>query len=121
MLYSLAIATDDKPDDLFFGLKRKKQGDIIAVKPAGWQWGDKEVKEYLIVEVDLSMTQEEAEVSLIQQGDKGEKRRFQIPFSKLPVLSTEDLVKVKDPTIEFQPFKKVVIDGKLIQDKTKVI
>lgn len=114
MKYSIAIAIRDE-QDLASGHKRKKQGDIIAVKPAGHQWGDKEVKEYLILEVDMPTTNAE---TLIAQGDNGEKRKFKIPFSKL-ALSQEDLAKVEDPNIEFQPFIKTVLNGSnLVYNKT---
>ena len=56
--WEFAIAVRDEVN-LKSGHKRKKQGDIIAVKPAGWKWGKKEVDEYLIVPVS-GLTKKEA-------------------------------------------------------------
>jgi len=56
--FEFAIAVVDEAD-LASGHKRKKAGDIIAVKPAPWNWGTKEVDEYLIVPVS-GLTKEEA-------------------------------------------------------------
>ena len=56
--WEFAIACRDEAD-LASGHKRKKEGDIIAVKPYPWQWGNKEVNAYLMVIVD-GLTQQEA-------------------------------------------------------------
>ena len=56
--WEFAIAIKDEAD-LASGHKRKKEGDIISVKPAPWNWGKKEVKEYLIVTMD-GLTEQEA-------------------------------------------------------------
>ena len=52
MIISLAIAIKDETD-LLSGHKRKKEGDIIAIKPYPWQWGTNEIKEYLIININL--------------------------------------------------------------------
>ena len=56
-LFELAIAVCDE-EDLPSGHKRKKEGDIIAVKPYPWQWGKKEVDEYLIVPISAADIEE---------------------------------------------------------------
>jgi len=125
--FEFAVAVVDE-DDLASGHKRKKQGDLIAVKPAPWNWGRKEVDEYLIVPT-TGLTKEEAH-SLCQPyyegGVKQEditedsnpaivgKRRYSIPLSTIkdgwkPDMVTKD---VEDKKKVYQPLKdaKVKID-----------
>jgi len=52
--WEFAIAVADEPE-----AHRKKEGDIIAVKPYPWQWGTREQDAYLIVIVN-GLTQAEA-------------------------------------------------------------
>lgn len=120
MIASLAIAIRDE-QDLASGHKRKKQGDIIAVKPAGWKWGHVERKTHLIIEVDLGpIALEQAEKLLLSPGDTGEKRKFKIPVTALTTIEpTIEWVKVEDVNVDYQPLEGRVIDGaSLIYNKT---
>jgi len=125
--WEFAIAVRDE-DDLSSGHKRKKEGDIIAVKPYPWQWGKKEVANHLIVIVD-NLTEEEAHTlcqqyyeggRLAQDIQPGEnvkiigKRRYNIPLETIkkgwePSL---DESSVRDITKVYQPLKEreTVID-----------
>lgn len=136
-IFSLAIAIKDEAD-LASGHKRKKQGDIIAVCPDGWQWGTEEVKRYLIVRVDFGST-----ITLLKDAKKlavprfsdgslwdttgnktvTEKRRYSIPMSDLVAKAatlgvTVDMAKVIDPSIEYQPVRTTTIPyAAMVQDK----
>ncbi len=131
---SAAIAKQDE-QDLASGHKRKKQGDIIAVKPANWQWGTKEYEDYLIIELDLGnviTTIEDAQKLTVPQFEIGElwypeetpkitgKRRYNIPIADLIAKTTVviDVEKMVEKGNKYQPLEKVSIpfDG-LIQDK----
>ena len=130
MKVSIAIGVDS---DSKFG---KDEGRIVAVKPAGWEWGTEEVKQFLILEVDLGNsidTIEDAQKLTVPHFDTGDlwwpdsdpenpnppprilaKRRYRIPFTdlvtKVQILGTTiDLEKVKDMTVEYQPIEKVTI------------
>jgi hypothetical protein len=127
MDFEFAIAVKDEAD-LKSGHRRKKQGDIIAVKPAPWEWGRKEVDEYLIVPV-TGLTKEEAH-SLCQPyyegGVKQEditeesspkvvgKRRYSIPLDTIKNGWAADMktADVEGKTKVYQPLKdsKVKID-----------
>jgi hypothetical protein len=131
MKVSMAIATYDRPDI------HHKEGDIIAIMPAGWQWGQEELRTYLILEMDLGLTIdtiEEArklEVPFFEKGEIWwpddipkiiEKRRYKIPFTDLDTTAksagtTIDWAKVKT-TISYQPLQtKTVPFTDLVYDK----
>ena len=127
--WEFAIAVRDEKD-LPSGHKRKKEGDIIAVKPYPWKWGKKEVANHLIVIAD-GLTREEAialcqphyEDGVLEQDiavDVKEspkilgKRRYSIPLEVIkqgwePAL---DVDAVRDITEVYQPLKEkeTVID-----------
>jgi len=136
MIVSIALAVMDKD-----GI-RSKEGDIICVRPAGWEWGTEERKRYLIVEVDLgnSITAIEdarkLEVPQLETGDlwwpdsvdkNGNsveqpkiigKRRHNIPFADLDSKAVIDWKKVTDQTVDYQPLEKLTIPfTNLILDK----
>jgi len=143
MKVSIAIGVDSVSE---FG---KDEGRIVAVKPAGWKWGTEEVKQFLILEIDLGTsitTIEDAQKLTVPHFETGElwwpssedkdgnpieppkvlaKRRYSIPFADLiaraQVLGkTIDLAKVKDMTVEYQPVEKVTIPfANMILDKVK--
>lgn len=135
MKVSMAIANRDEAEP-----NRKKEGDIIAVKPAGWQWGRAEVKNFLIVEVDLGpsiTTFVQACCLQIPEFETGEldwpeikdwderelkitaKRRYKISFALLDGMGI-DFAKVRDSDVEYQPIEKTTIQGVgLIADKVK--
>ena len=137
MKVSIALAIKDE-QDLPSGHKRKKEGDIIAVKPSGWEWGTEEVKRYLILEIDLGdsiTTIEDAQKLTVSQFETGElwypeetpkiigKRRYKIPFTDLITKAQSlgisvDLGKIKDEKIAYQPLERVTISFvDMIQDK----
>jgi len=130
MDFEFAIAVKDEAD-LASGHKRKKQGDIIAVKPAPWNWGKKEVDQYLIVPV-TGLTKEEAH-ELCQPSYAGgvlqkdlptgleadpvaivAKRRYSIPLAIIKTGWKTDMIiaDVEDKKKVYQPLKdaKVEID-----------
>lgn len=139
MKVSIAIGVDSVSE---FG---KDEGRIVAVKPSGWKWGTEEVKQFLILEVDLGSsitTIEDAQKLTVPHFDNGAlwwpdgdpmnpnpppkvlaKRRYSIPFTdlvaKAQVLGTTiDLAKVKDMTVEYQPVEKITIPfATMILDK----
>ena len=45
--YELLIACADEPE-----AHRKKEGDIVAVRPYPWNWGTKEIDQYFIVIIE---------------------------------------------------------------------
>ena len=123
MKWDFAIATKDEKD-LKSGHKRKKAGDIIAVKPHPWKWGKKEVKEYLIVTMD-GLTEQEAHDKckpLYKAGTEGvrkhpvtlAKRKHHIPLSSLPI----DTAQAADYEKEYQPLKDKVFATSLIAAKS---
>jgi hypothetical protein len=126
MKISAALAIENKD-----GI-RCKTGDIVAVKPAGWKWGTKEIKRYLIVEIDLGdtiKTIEDAQKLTVPQFETGElwwpsddllqpkiikKRRYNMSFlelaAKTQALGTSiDLGKIYDLNIAYQPLEKITI------------
>jgi len=58
MIYEMAIAIRDEADHAPVS-KRKKEGDIIALKPAPFHWGLMEIKGYLIVPIDIDLEKSE--------------------------------------------------------------
>lgn len=131
MIVSMAIANKDE-QDLPSGHKRKKEGDVIAVKSADWQWGTEEVKRYLIVRIDfenLITSIEDAQKLTVPQFQTGElwypsfdlpqpkiigKRRYKIPFTDLTAKAQTlgifiDMVKVQNETVAYQPLEKTTI------------
>jgi hypothetical protein len=113
--WEFAIAVADEPE-----AHRKKEGDIIAVKPYPWQWGTKEQDAYMIVIVD-GLTKDEAHnycKPLYPNGETDEniimeqnikpiaKRRHSIPLdvlkSKMPELNFS---KIRNKTLVYQPMK----------------
>ena len=132
--WEIAIAVCDEPE-----AHRKKEGDIIAFKPAFWDWGKKELDQYLIVTVD-EMTQDEMVQLCSPMYEGGEtdeevimdkclkrlaKRRHRLPLNIIkngwaPEL---DAQKVRDKKLVYQPLQKdkIVIDATekvaIFQDK----
>jgi hypothetical protein len=132
--WEFAIAAKDE-EDLSSGHKRKKQGDIIAYKPAPWKWGKREKRDYLIVTLD-NLTEDQARNMCSPMYEDGKieddlekrvdfspiaKRRFSMPIDKLAevtsiVINKKDLEYDK----EYQPLKEQLIDFKqkeVIYDK----
>jgi hypothetical protein len=140
MKVSVAISKQDE-QDLPSGHKRKKQGDIIAVKPAGWLWGTKEYENYLIIELDLGnaiTTIEDAQKLTVPHFETGElwypsddlpqprvvgKRRYQIPIVSLIAKAQSlgmniDNSKLIRKGVNYQPFEKITIPfADIIYDK----
>ncbi len=128
--FEFAVCVKDEAD-LASGHKRMKQGDIIAVKPAPWNWGKKEVDQFLVVPVS-GLTKEEAH-DLCQPSYAGGvlqkdlptdidaepvamvgKRRYSIPMATIKKGWKADMVTadVEDKKKVYQPLKdaKVKID-----------
>jgi len=114
MKYELAIAVADEqdtsPNDQYpNGAKRKKQGDIISVRPHPWNWGRKEIDQYLIVIINSDIDYEELRVELETNRTNPEdiKNKYKIDFTELKKLLPElDMEKVEDKNKIYQPFKK---------------
>lgn len=121
--FEFAIAVCDEPE-----AHRKKEGDIIAVKSTPWNWGTKELDQYLIITLD-GLTKEEAHKLCVPHFITGEdwypsddlpqpkiiaKRRFKIPLSIIQAgwLPSMDLERARDKTDTYQPLKetKIVLD-----------
>ena len=123
-IISFAISIRNEAD-LPSGHKRKKAGDLIAVKPGLWQWGGMERKQYLIVDVSVPDAVLPKVKKLICPyyadgsfeddafGDPKEilgKRRFSIPASviqtKYPAwFASVDWQRVQDPEDDYQPLR----------------
>ena len=138
MNISIAIAVRDEEE-----AHRKKQGDIMAIKPEGWQWGNKEVKNHLILEVALPVqaTMELAQCLTTLYFDNGivfydgenpnviGKRRFNIDWSKLKIILQQasidvDWNRVEDVEDAYQPLSiQVAAPGgeKTLIDPTKTV
>lgn len=132
--WEIALAVADEPE-----AHRKKEGDVIAFKPAPWNWGKRELDQYLIVTVD-GMTQDEMVQLCRHMYEGGEtnetvimennmkpiaKRRYKLPLDLLKNgwIPSIDLQKVRDKTLVYQPLKEnaVVVDATekvaIFQDK----
>ncbi len=137
--YELLMACVDEPE-----AHRKKEGDIVAVRPYPFSWGKKEVDQYFVVIIeadeDLNIMRETYEIPLYEGGldrhpsDDIEimpkilaKNRFQIPLDiiKDGWMPTLDLAKVRDKKKIYQPLKdtNIVMDTReqvsIIYDKYK--
>lgn len=126
MIFSLALAVEDG------GGLRHKAGDIIAVKPSGWQWGRQEVKRYLIAEVELPgiSSLEEAEKLRLPLYENGTldpegneviigKRRFQLPLEEIEKTIPLDREKLVNKEQEYQPLKDITLVSPSITDKVE--
>lgn len=56
-VYDFCIAVTDEIES-----HRKKEGDVIAVRPHGWNWGRKEIDAYLIVPIEC----EEPDINVLR-------------------------------------------------------
>ncbi len=133
MLFELAIACRDEPEAW-----RKKEGDVIAVKPHPWEWSKGEMGNHLIVIANFE-TKIDAERLTIPYYEGGvesfsladsfgfsihppaiiEKRKFNLPLDILrngwsPDLNLDRVIDISDA---YQPFK----DGKIIIDTSEKV
>lgn len=141
MKVSIAIGVDSVSE---FG---KDEGRIVAVSPVGWEWGTEEVKQFLILEIDLGpsiTTIEDAQKLTVPHFDTEDlwwpssedkdgnpieapkilaKRRYKIPLTDLITKAQElgvtvDINKVKDMGFKYQPVEKITIPfATMIQDR----
>lgn len=124
MKVSMALAVEDG------GGTRHKAGDIIAVKPEGWQWGKEEVKRYLIVEVELPgiTSIEEAQKLQLPLYESGTldpdvhdvivgKRRFQLPLDEIEKSVALDKQKLTDKSHVYQPLQGLTLTTDGVVDK----
>jgi hypothetical protein len=134
MKWELLIEIKDKPE--LVGImypQHSKKGDIIAVKPYPWEWGEIEKRNYLVVVVD-GIEADEAKKLQKPLFDKEDfdpalekpimmaKRKFNIDFNKLKSMETIDEEQLLDPNVVYQPLKNKTLviaeDGEdLIYDK----
>ncbi|MFZ2125846.1 MAG: hypothetical protein WA087_02105 [Candidatus Saccharimonadales bacterium] len=128
--FEFAVCPKDE-EDLPSGHKRKKRGDIIAVKPAPWEWGIEEQKRYLIVVVD-NLTQEEADElcePLYEDDAKPKDFETKTPISKRKfsmnidniitnIKADIDTNRLEDFTDSYQPLKdnELEIDAKNVKN-----
>ena len=68
--------------------KRKKQGDIITVRPQGWSWTDREKLHYTIALIQSNtLTADDIRVRVKNwRNPVNEKNRFKIQFNDIKVL-----------------------------------
>jgi len=121
--YELLVACRDEVD-VSAKHGRKKEGDVIAVKPHPWDWGRKETTGFLVVPIVTDMAKKEIG-NLCEPGDR-EKRKFQIPLDILTGwMPGLDFDRVRDKKDHYQPFKEqgIIVDMTekvaVVKDKTK--
>lgn len=129
MIVSLAIAVRDK------GGQRSNIGDIIAWKPAPWQWGIEERKRFLLLDVELPTQVVNtaflhrltipyyADGSVDYPDDLDSKvatakRRFAFKQAQINSVAaslgiTIDWARLQDSSVEYQPFagRTVTLQG----------
>ena len=125
--YELLIACVDEPE-----AHRKKEGDIVAVRPYPFNWGTKEVDQYFIVIIeadeDLSIMRATYERPLLEGGVIDDlngsvpqlaKNQFSIPLNiiKKGWMPNLDLTQVRDKRKVYQPLK----DANIIMDTREEI
>jgi len=105
--YELCIAVADETD-LANGHKRKKEGDIITIRPKGFPWGRKEIDSHLIVPFESNKDWDTLKREIDLKGANGEKRKFKVILNDLKTnyYPTLDLVKVRNKKLIYQPFLK---------------
>lgn len=117
MKWEFAICPKDEPD-LASGHKRKKRGDIVAVKPYPWSWGAEELKRYLILVVN-NLTEEEISNYMSPYYENGiepttnnaaaitAKRRFKVDLDQIKkyIKPDMDISSLEDFSIAYQPLK----------------
>jgi len=125
MRVSLALAVYDG------GGFRHREGDVIAVCPSGWQWGEMELRQYLIAELDLGAAVTRLDVAGLLQvqlyaqdrvADDGllartGKRRFQVPFAEVEKLVSLDSAKLLDETVIYQPLAGLTLPLAMVFDR----
>lgn len=88
MKYELAIAVVNEADHTS-GLTRKKEGEIVCVKPHPSHWGRKAIDEYFIVIVETAAT-------LKEMRKLSAKRLYRYKSNGLPV-TEEDYMELTNP------------------------
>jgi hypothetical protein len=117
--YEFLLAANDEAD-LASGHKRKKQGDIIAVRPHPWKWGSKEVDNYLIVIAESSIDLETLKTKIQDRSQAGDKCRCRISLADVKTkMASLDIKKVEDRELIYQPFKtkESIIENKQVDAK----
>lgn len=142
MKISIALKLNDGGD----GSLKATEGDIVAVCPSGWQWGTKEIEQYLIIELNLgtyvtalshakkfmSRNWNNAKFSPDTDADGSiistaiHKCRFNISFDDLDIVAqslgiTIDWKRVRDIEDNYQPFEGYTVPTSallnLVKDK----
>lgn len=134
--YELLISVIDEPDNKS-GHKRKKEGDIVSVRRHPFNWGSKDIADYLIVIVQSDLDFYEMQKLTIEHFKDGfdwlpnvdtvpgpypeilEKHRFKMPFDIIKAGWIPDLniSKIQNKSYRYQPFKSAAqlvqkFDGK---------
>lgn len=118
----VAIALESLADDA--GGERKKEGDIIVVRPIGEGIGETETKRYLWLRIEGLFNRAEYDVlalpivvhdpidpAIITEYDK---RRYNIPLAKLQTFdATFDIDRARDSLDFYQPY--MIIDQETFQ------
>ena len=140
MIVSAAIAIKDEAD-LASGHKRKKEGDILAIKYSNASWGRGTKANHLITKIDLGnsiATLNEAKKLLVPQfateeiwwPSDGSKRptivgkcRYKIPFTDLDIEAKKQSVTIDFAQIgiNYQPIEDTIfLFSDLLTDVVKV-
>lgn len=103
--YEFLLAIKDEQDLAL--VKRKKEGDIVAVRPYPWNWGSSEINEYLVVIMTSPLSITKLRNLYETVGAGGKKNRFSIKLNKIKSKYVKfDITKAQDRTYIYQPFKK---------------
>jgi hypothetical protein len=113
-MIEIAIALESVADT--DGGERKKEGDIIAVRPTGIGIGAKEASRYLWFRIDGLVTRAEYEqlASLLfepddpESGVRYDKRRYCVPLARLEIIDPSfDIGRARDTEDIYQPYMMV--------------
>ena len=108
--WEIAIAACSEPE-----AHRKKEGDIIAFKPAPWDWGNKETDQYLIAIVE-GMTQSEMVQLCRPLLEGGQEELFVDEDAGIPKWSA-DLGCVVEKTTDLGGGGELIISASMVRTK----
>lgn len=110
MIMEVAIAVQNAPDDS--GGERMKEGDIIALRPAGTGIGSQEAKNFIWLRLEAVYTRSEFDQlkEAVYEpdeatGERYDKRKYCIPFAKLQEFDPSfDINRARDIADLYQPY-----------------
>jgi hypothetical protein len=112
MIMEVAVALQNSTDDA--GGEKKKEGDIIAIRPAGTGVGKKERFVFLWLRLEAEFDRWEFDLLCLPNYEPFEredpvarfdKRRFSIPFARLQIVDPAfDINLARDPEYLYQPY-----------------